>query len=283
MHALSFDVEEWFEGNALSTPQAEIEGRNRLANQWQRVLELLDAADTRATFFILGSAAETVPDLVKATAEAGHEIASHGFDHTQVHRRDLAEYAEDVRHARMLLQDLSGQAVLGYRAPSWSLRTRNHAAIRALVDAGYGYSSSVFPFHTPLYGEMASTRPWTHHLTDGRHLVELPPAVARIGPFGVPFGGGLYWRVLPGWAIRLLLERSPVPRITYLHPWELDHAVGTLGHAFTWPTRLVLTFRVERTEDLLRRLLADLAFAPIATVFAAHLPAENRELLGAFR
>lgn len=269
VHALSFDVEEWFDGNLVRdrVPVPPPEGR-WLERAWHQLLDDLAAAGVQATFFILGRRAQELPHLVRATAAAGHEVASHGYDHLLANRRSPGDLLADLRRARGLLQDLSGQPVDGFRSPSWSLTRADTAALAAVAAAGHRYSSSVFPLRTPLYGDgTAPTAPFWHRLPGGRSLLELPPAVLRVGRLGLPFGGGVYWRILPGWVVRWLLATSPAPRMTYLHPWELIPEPLPLPSGLPLLVRLALTWGTGGARRRLRRLLAQVPFAPVRRAF----------------
>jgi polysaccharide deacetylase family protein (PEP-CTERM system associated) len=259
-HALSFDVEEWFDGNLH---RAQLTGRaftGRLAGEWAWLLSELAEAGVKATFFILGEAAARHPDLVRATADAGHEIASHSYTHELVYERSPADFAADVRTARALLQDLSGQPVAGYRAPSWSIRRRDTAALQALVDAGYTYSSSVFPVNTGLYGEWdAPVKPYRHEVG----LLELPPAV---GSLRIPYGGGVYWRLAP-FLTTVGLKLATEPKVIYLHPWELNPEPAPVPPDVSPFARFVLTHGVRQAPRRFAALLRSAAFAPIRDVF----------------
>jgi polysaccharide deacetylase family protein (PEP-CTERM system associated) len=258
-HALSFDVEEWYDGNLHRGQVTDRE--NRLAAEWEWLLATLADFRVKATFFILGEAAARLPQLVRATADAGHEIASHSYTHELVYQRSLADFAADVRRARALLQDLSGQPVAGYRAPSWSIRRRDLPALQALADAGYSYSSSVFPVATGLYGEWgAPVQPYRHDHVD---LLEIPPAV---GPLRVPYGGGIYWRVAP-WLTSGLLGLAREPKVFYFHPWELNPIPAPAGAEISPFARFVLTHGVKKAPRRFSGLLRSATFAPIRDVF----------------
>lgn len=267
-HALSIDVEEWFDGNLHRDRTAEVPHASRLEQEWQTVLSLLARSRTRATFFIVGRAARCFPRLVAATAAAGHEVGCHGMEHELVHTLEPAEFAADVGRARSLLRELSGQPVWGFRAPSWSLRRDNQAALEALVHAGYRYSSSVFPFAAGLYGEAdAPTVPYRH-----RHhpLLEFPPAVVRWGPVRLPVGGGTYFRFFPR-LTALLFRQTKAPNVFYLHPWELNPLPAPLPPGMPLFSRAVYTFGVGEAARHFGRLLERTAFRPICEVYRDHL------------
>ena len=275
VHALSFDVENWYDGNLFEPGQ--MPSDDRVVAEMDCVLELLARHDVKVTFFILGNLAERYPGMVRAVAEAGHEIGCHGYTHEMVSTLTPQRLTSDLTRARKLLQDLSGQPVSGFRAPSWSV---NRAAlawvIPVLAEVGFGYSSSIHPIWTPLYGmASAPVDPWYHRLPDGRRLPEIPPAVIRLGPVRLPVGGGAYWRVLPTPLIEAVLRYRPRPGCFYLHPWELNPSPAPVPAGVGWISRTAATLGVRRMLDRLERLLTRVSFGPISHVYHAFLQGEE--------
>jgi polysaccharide deacetylase family protein (PEP-CTERM system associated) len=275
LHALSFDVENWYDGN-LHRDGFTGPADDRVVGETYRVLEILAEAKVHGTFFTLGKVAAKHPHLVRAIAAAGHEVACHSYDHERIFRLTPAQLLADLTRARGLLQDLSGQPVTGFRAPSWSMHGMALKWAPAIIaQAGFAYDSSVFPMRTPYYGAGGTpVGPWHHDLPFGGTLLELPPAVARFGPLKVPYGGGIYWRLLPDWMICRLMDWATEPSICYLHPWELNATRVPSGLGVSWLVRGVLTTGVEWSERSLRQLLGRFQFGPIAVVFANHMPRE---------
>ena len=273
-HVLSFDVENWFDGNLHRrwTGRLGETGAatgDRLPAEVDAVLSLLsEAGGVKATFFVLGSVAAAHPEVVRRLADGGHEIGCHGMEHDLVREVTPVRYLEGLRRARGLLQELSGQPVAGHRAPSWSIDRRVPWAVAAVIDAGFSYDSSVFPARTPLYGEPSwPAEPFWLATSAGKHLLELPPAVLRLGPLSLPYGGGLYWRVLPFALVHLLLRRASSPRVTYLHPWELNpEPAGPLPAGIPFAARAALHWGVKHSRGRLRRLLSALGFQEFRAV-----------------
>lgn len=267
-HILSFDVENWFDGNLHRqwTVRPDFTD-NRVENELARVLELLDEAGTKATFFMLGSLVDSHPHLVRAVAAHGHEVACHAQEHLLLRESNRSRYLAGLRRARTRLQDLSGQSVAGHRAPSWSLDRGVPWAPEVILAAGFTYDSSIFPMRTPLYGEpsLPATPFWLTTPTGGR-LLELPPAVWRYGPVSLPFGGGIYWRLLPLWLVLRLLRQAKTPQVTYLHPWELNQAAIALPPELPWLPRLALRHGVAGAEARLIKLLRAVPFVPFRAV-----------------
>ncbi|GAB4476002.1 XrtA system polysaccharide deacetylase [Erythrobacter tepidarius] len=237
VNGLSVDVEDWFQVGAFENVIARGDWdsiRMRVEGNVARIIDLFAEADVRATFFTLGWVAKRHPAMIRRIAEAGHEIASHGYDHVRVHSFTRRAFAEDIRKARHILEDCTGVAVTGYRAPSFSIDQRTPWAFAELAEQGYAYSSSVAPVVHDHYGWPDAPRfafrplPWSS-------LVELPVTTALLGGRRVAAGGGGFFRVLPygfsRWAIRQVNRREGRPAVFYFHPWEIDPDQPRVGHA----------------------------------------------------
>lgn len=227
-NALSVDVEDWFQVGAFERTlrRADWDGLpHRVEANSDAVLDLFAQADVKATFFTLGWVAERYPALMRRIADAGHEVASHGYDHARVFTFTPEEFRADLRKARAILEDASGQAVTGYRAPSFSIDPRTPWAHPILAEEGYRYSSSVAPIRHDHYGWPDSPR-FAWKPVAGSDLVELPVTTARWGKRTLAAGGGGFFRLLPygfsRWAIRQVNEQAGRPAIIYFHPWEID-------------------------------------------------------------
>ncbi|MCL4672222.1 MAG: DUF3473 domain-containing protein [Sphingomonadaceae bacterium] len=236
-NGLSVDVEDWFQVGAFETVIERGDWDSltlRVEDNVLRILDLFDEAQVKATFFTLGWVAKRHPALMRRIADAGHEIASHGYDHARVFTFDRAQFADDIRKARHILEDAAGVAVTGYRAPSFSIDQRTPWAYMELAEQGYAYSSSVAPVAHDHYGWREAPRfafkplPWSD-------LVEIPVTTALLGGRRVAAGGGGFFRVLPyafsRWAIRQVNRRDGRPAVFYFHPWEIDPEQPRVGHA----------------------------------------------------
>lgn len=258
-YGFSIDVEE--PGDAALLASAP--GSTMLA-EWETdaLLGTLARYGRTATFFIVGNVAETYPGLVRRIAAAGHEVACHGERHVHLHDLGARRLADGLGRTRRRLQDLSGQAVEGFRAPTWSLDRRSAWAVDVLLEAGFRYDSSVFPMRTPLYGEHAAPATPYRLVGEAGALIELPPAVVRFGGLRLPAAGGIYWRVIPAHFMRPLLRRTQSPAVIYVHPWELDEGFrcppGTAIDA-----RLSMTFGRSRLARMLHQFLAE---TPVVTL-----------------
>jgi len=226
VNALSVDVEDYFQVSAFA-PHIDRDDWDsmecRVERNIERVLALLADADAKATFFTLGWIAERYPALVRRIADAGHELASHGFAHLRASEQERNAFLADIRLAKAILEDISGHEVRGYRAPSFSIGRSNPWAFDAIAEAGYRYSSSLYPIRHDHYGVPDAPR-FAHEVRPG--LLEVPIATVRLLRRNWPAGGGGYFRLLPyavsRWSIRRINERELQPAIFYFHPWELD-------------------------------------------------------------
>jgi polysaccharide deacetylase family protein (PEP-CTERM system associated) len=190
------------------------------------LIQLFDDCNVRGTFFILGTVAERYPGLIRAILESGHEIASHGNEHRMITKMSPAEFREDVRKSKSILEDICGTAVLGYRAPTFSIVKRTEWAYEILREEGFRYSSSVFPIRHDRYGWLEfGVFPRKMAVSGNRCIWEIPLSVEKAGIINMPFGGGGYLRLYPMFLTRYFfrrLVRMGRPAIVYIHPWEID-------------------------------------------------------------
>jgi polysaccharide deacetylase family protein (PEP-CTERM system associated) len=269
-HCLSFDVEEHFQVSAFESPMRRRHWdvyESRVERNTSRVLNILALHETRATFFILGWVAERFPHLVKQIASAGHEIASHGYQHELITAQNPASFRDDVRKAKSILEQIISGPVYGYRAPSFSITKETTWAISILAEEGYMYDSSIFPVLHDRYG-IPTASPYVHQLkTESGILWEVPPSVVRLMGLNVPVAGGGYFRLYPYFLLRQLLCRTAsgdVPLVMYLHPWELDPDQPRMDGPLL--SRIRHYLNLSRTENRLNKLLTDFDFAPICSV-----------------
>lgn len=228
INGLSVDVEDWFQVGAFENVIDRADWQSiptRVEANVDSILALFEAAGVKATFFSLGWIAQRHPTMMRRIAEAGHEIASHGYDHARVFTFDRNAFAQDLRKARAILEDASGHNVIGYRAPSFSIDARTPWAFEELAEQGYTYSSSVAPVVHDHYGWPEAPR-FAFRPVPGSDLLELPVTTAMLGGRRVAAGGGGFFRVLPysfsRWAIRQVNRQDHRPAIFYFHPWEVD-------------------------------------------------------------
>ncbi|WP_442955410.1 XrtA system polysaccharide deacetylase [Parasphingorhabdus sp.] len=234
---MSVDIEDWFQVGAFETviDRADWDGlEHRVERNTDNVLDLFDAAGIKATFFTLGWVAERYPKLMQRIVGAGHELASHGYDHARVFTMTLQEFRDDLERSRKILEDSSGQAITGYRAPSFSIDQRTPWAHEILAEQGYRYSSSVAPIKHDHYGWAGSPR-FAWKPVKGSDLVELPVTTVKVGNRVLAAGGGGFFRLLPyalyNLAIRKMHKDDGQGAIFYFHPWEIDPEQPRVGNA----------------------------------------------------
>ena len=228
INGLSVDVEDWFQVGAFEgvIDRSDWDGlSDRVERNCSAILEMFAKADVKATFFALGWVAHRHGPLMRRIVEAGHELASHGWDHERVFRMDRASFTADLDRSRKVLEDASGVQITGYRAPSFSIDSRTPWAYMVLAEQGYTYSSSVAPITHDHYGWREAPRfafkplPWSD-------LIEIPVTTAHFAGRRLAAGGGGFFRVLPygfsRWAIRQVNTRDQRPAVFYFHPWEID-------------------------------------------------------------
>jgi polysaccharide deacetylase family protein (PEP-CTERM system associated) len=226
---LTVDVEEYYDAEIFSGIISR-DDRTKFPPHVDKtttdLLEIFADSNVRGTFFILGSIAEKNPGLVKAIMEGGHEIASHGFGHRMITRMSPAEFREDVRKSKRILENVSGGPVRGYRAPTFSIVEKTKWAHEILRDEGFQYSSSVFPIRHDRYGwPEFGIHPRKMAVNGNRWIWEFPLSVERIGSMNIPFGGGGYLRLYPLFLTKCLIRRvlrAGRNVIVYVHPWEID-------------------------------------------------------------
>jgi polysaccharide deacetylase family protein (PEP-CTERM system associated) len=267
-HFFTVDVEEYFHASVFErvAPQASWRSmESRVDVGVNRLLELLAQHNATATFFVLGWLACRRPDMVRAIASAGHEIASHGWAHQRVTGMDARAFRNDIRRARNSLQDICGASVDGYRAPSFSITRGNDWALDVLIEEGHTYDSSLVPVARPGYGYRGGSDGvhWLRRVAGS--LLEVPPATLSLCGVRLPAGGGAYFRLLPlGLAQRAFrsYEARGVPGTFYLHPWELDPGQPRL--AVPWWTRMRHYGGIPATEQRLREFMREFRFTSIS-------------------
>lgn len=279
-NALSVDVEDWFQVGAFETTidKASWDGRlHRVERNTDAVLALFDEAGVRGTFFTLGWIAARYPALIRRIADAGHEIASHGWDHLRVFRMTPAQFADDLGRSRAAIEDAAGQAITGYRAPSFSIDLRTPWAHGVLAEAGYAYSSSVAPVVHDHYGWPEAPRFAFRPLADS-NLLELPVTTVKVAGRNFAAGGGGFFRLFPyhlsRWAIREVNRNEKRPAVFYFHPWEIDPEQPRVAEA-PLKSRLRHYTNLDKMAGKLRKLLRDFEWVrtdQVAAEQAALLP-----------
>ncbi len=277
-NALTVDVEDYFQVAAFRNDIRVEDWEHyplRVVDNTHRVLDLFDRYGVKATFFILGWVAMRRPELVGEIRRRGHEIASHGFGHQLIYDIGPERFRDDVRRSKALLEDLCGEAVHGYRAPSYSITARNLWALDILIEEGFTYDSSIFPIHHDLYGIPGAER--------FPHLIRRPAGTIREFPistlqlevggrmsFRLPVGGGGYLRLFPVSLMRYAFHhincKEHQPAVLYFHPWEIDPGQPRIPSG--WKSRFRHYVNLETTFGKLDALMGNLQFVTMKEVLA---------------
>lgn len=267
-HFLTVDVEEYFQVVALSpyAPMSRWETfESRVEAPIDRLLELMAKHDARGTFFTVGWVAERHPAMVKRIAAAGHELASHTYDHVRITHQTPEAFRASVRRTKQVIEDLTGAPVLGFRAPSFSIVRGTEWALDVLIEEGHAYDSSLFPVSRRGYGYVGGGRdPHWIERPMGR-IREYPPATLRVLGKTLPAAGGAYFRILPYGLVRAALrdaEKRGEPGTFYIHPWEWDP--GQPRFDVPWLTRVRHYAGQGGTFGRIERLLGEFAFQSVS-------------------
>lgn len=288
VHIISFDIEEHHRIEAAAHLTVSDEEKRtyawRMEASTRRILDLLNAGEAKATFFVVGEIAVSHPKLVRDIAEAGHEVGSHSWDHRRVHHFNPTTFAEDLRKSKDALERATGQKVLGFRAPTFSIVRETGWAIDVLAECGFEYDSSIFPVRHDRYGIPSAPR--TPFLAEGRErsILELPPATLRLAGQNLPVAGGGYFRLFPlavmEAGMRQLAKKTVPPvAMLYFHPWEFDSLQPKLPLART--SRFRTYVGIKKSVSRLRTLLARHSFRRACDV--VHEIVESKIALKRFR
>ncbi len=269
-NALTIDVEDYFQVSAMAPyirrsdwDQCEC----RVERNVDRILAMLSRQGARATFFTLGWVAERYPQLVRSIVDQGHELASHGYGHERASDLSREAFRSDIVRAKHLLEDIGGVAVQGYRAPSFSIGSANLWAFDSLQQAGYRYSSSIYPIRHDHYGMPDAPR-FAHEVADG--LIEIPITTLRLRGHNLPSSGGGYFRLLPyalsRWMIGRVNADDRQPAIFYFHPWEIDHDQPRVA-GINLKTRFRHYVNIARMQPRLEALLSDFRWGRMDEIF----------------
>ena len=274
INALTIDVEDYFQVSAFAPHIARLEWNTRecrIERNVHCILEMLSLKGIKATFFTLGWIAERYPQLVRQIVLEGHELASHGYGHERASDQTAEAFFSDVQLAKIILEDLSGSMVIGYRAPSFSIGKKNLWAFDCLAKAGYRYSSSIFPIHHDHYGMPDSPR-FAYKVRSG--LMEIPLTTLRVFNRNVPSSGGGYFRLLPYALSRWMLSRVNTvdcqAGVFYFHPWEIDPGQPRI-EGISNKTHFRHYVNLDRMESRLNQLLRDFRWGRMDHIFLGRL------------
>ncbi|MEO6800818.1 MAG: XrtA system polysaccharide deacetylase [Rhodanobacter sp.] len=272
-NAMTVDVEDYFQVAAFEKCIRREDWPSwpvRVESNTRRVLELFERHGVRATFFVLGWVAERFPTLMRDISDAGHEVASHGFGHERLTNMSRSDFRDGIVRTKLLLEDLTGSPVYGYRAPSYSIGPTTLWAHEELRLAGYRYSSSIVPIHHDLYGMPDAPR--FAFLAEGSGLLEIPVTTVRLCGRNWPCGGGGFFRLLPyamfKRGLRRVNRRESRAGVFYFHPWEVDPQQPRVP-GVTLKNRVRHYLNLTRTAPRLEQLVRDFRFDRMDRVFLA--------------
>lgn len=271
-NAMTVDVEDYFQVSAFASHiprEAWSSISCRVESNIDRILALLSEENIKGTFFTLGWIAERYPEMVKRIISGGHELASHGWGHYRVTDQTPDEFREDIIRSKAILEDIGGQTVTGYRAPSFSIGRNNQWALDVLSEAGYLYSSSIYPIQHDHYGMPDAPR-FAYYPRGESSLLELPITTIRFYRWNIPAGGGGYFRLWPypvsRWFLRHLNRQEGRSAIFYFHPWELDHQQPR-QKGISMKTRFRHYYNLHRMEERIKALSRDFKWDRMDRVF----------------
>lgn len=269
-NAMTIDVEDYFQVSAFENTIRPADWSSkvpRVENNTHRLLDLFAEHNTKATFFILGWVAERFPAMIRRIVEEGHEIASHGMMHQRASAQTPEEFRADILTSKKLLEDTGGCEIIGYRAPSFSFTRNNEWVYPALVEAGYKYSSSVYPVVHDHYGIPDAPR-FRYNPIDA--IDEIPLSTLTLASKNIPISGGGYFRLYPyfltRWAIQRFTDTTTSPYIFYLHPWEIDPDQPRMAN-INFKTRFRHYLNLKRVESRMKALLTDFEWSSMAELY----------------
>ncbi len=271
-NAMTVDVEDYFQVSAFAAhiPRESWESIPcRVERNIDRILTLLDERQAKATFFTLGWIAERYPAMVKRIVSNGHELASHGWAHQRVSDQKPQEFLDDIVRSKALLEDISGQKILGYRAPSFSIGSNTLWALDLLEEAGYRYSSSIYPIQHDHYG-MPNAPRFAFYPKNNGGLLELPVTTVRLFKRNIPAGGGGYFRLWPytfsHWLLQRINHLEKQSAIFYFHPWEIDYEQPR-QQGINAKTRFRHYFNLRHMEKRVKALTRDFSWDRMDRIF----------------
>ena len=272
INALTVDVEDYFQVSAFANNVDVSDWKHmesRVVQNTQKTLDIFKSHNVKATFFVLGWVAELYPNLVRAIANDGHEVACHGYSHQLIYNQSPDTFREETIRAKNLLEDQIQESVSGYRAASYSITNKSLWALDILAEAGFEYDSSIFPVHHDRYGIPDSPKfPYQLTTPTGMSLIEFPLSTADIFGYELPIAGGGYFRLYPyvfsKYGLNRINRKNSEPFIFYLHPWEIDPEQPRIK------TNLLSRFRhynnLDKCELRLNKLLKDFRFGTVREV-----------------
>lgn len=282
IHAMTIDVEDYFHVAALSKVVSLSEWDqqpSRVGQNTLKILDLFDKHNIKGTFFVLGWVAERYPEIVREIDQRGHEIASHGYSHQLIYSQSVATFREETYRSKEILESISQKPVTGYRAASYSITKKSLWALDVLAELGFTWDSSIFPIYHDNYGiPDTPSEPYIIKTDSGRELTEFPITACNKLGLSIPAAGGGYFRQFPYPLFRYLFnaasQNNKVPKIFYLHPWEIDPDQPRFTNA-SWFSRFRHYTNLDRCEARLERLIEDFDFGTISESLGSYQSSET--------
>jgi polysaccharide deacetylase family protein (PEP-CTERM system associated) len=286
-NAFTVDVEDYYQVSAFERYVSRDKWdqyESRVEANTRRMLNLLDRHGVKATFFVLGWVGQRYPKLVREIQNAGHEIASHGYWHQLIYNQTPEEFRKDIRLSRKVLEDIIGEQVFIYRAPSFSVTEQSRWAIEILIEEGFSIDSSIFPIYHDRYG-IPGAKPFLHQITTSvGSLWEFPPSVVRFAGHNLPVSGGGYFRLFPlfwtAWCLKHIGRSTGQPFIFYVHPWETDPDQPCFRQA-SLKSRFRHYINLRKTLEKLGTLLPKFRFGTVSEVIENYTAQQGPPLAGA--
>ena len=270
LNAMTVDVEDYFQVSAFEDVIAKDSWDSqqlRVGKNTHRLLDLFAEHNVKSTFFTLGWVAKRCPDVIKRIVNEGHELASHGLEHQRATTMSRSQFDKDVYESKAILEDVSGSAVKGYRAPSFSVNDTNTWVYEVLAEQGFVYSSSTYPIVHDLYGVPDWPR-FKHQRDEG--IIEIPIPTIRKKEANVGIGGGGFYRLYPYWLskkrIMAFMENETAPYSFYFHPWEIDPEQPYVNNA-NWRSKFRHYINLSRMESKIEMLLKDFNWGSMYDVY----------------
>ena len=271
INAMTVDVEDYFQVSAFEKHISRDDWAShssRVEENIDRILTLFASHNIKATFFTLGWLAERYPTMINRIVSQGHELASHGWDHQRATSQSKNEFREDIKRAKAMLEDVSGHAIKGYRAPSYSICAKNLWALDILADEGYVYSSSIVPIKHDHYGMPDASR-FAFKVADGR-MLEIPVTTIPVFTRNINCGGGGWFRLFPyeftRWALKQVNNKEGMPCNFYFHPWEIDPYQPKIDN-LSLKTRFRHYLNLDKMHGRLENLLHDFRWGRMDEIF----------------
>ncbi|MBC8439475.1 MAG: DUF3473 domain-containing protein [Deltaproteobacteria bacterium] len=267
---LTIDVEDYFQVSAFEKVVESYHKwptyPSRVERNTRKILDILDKHNAKATFFVVGWIAEKFPDLIKEISRQGHPLGCHSYYHRLVYDLSPEEFRQDTQNAKEILEQISGQQINGYRAPSYSITKRSLWALGILEELGFSFDSSIFPIYHDRYGIPDAPR-FEYKIPEYK-LIEYPISTALFFGKKLPVSGGGYFRLFPYWFTRMALNkinmRDKQPFVFYLHPWEVDPNQPKINNAGAL-SRFRHYVNLDKTANRLEQLLQDFSFSPLGS------------------